>query len=109
MNRMSSACVCHINPRECKWCLERTETNPGRLERLKKLGGTPMTTVWDMSEDDLVWLIEQAERVQALEETLAFYADVNNHPVVFTAVERDGGYRARKELGRLEKWEIARE
>lgn len=59
--------------------------------------------------EDWFWLQEQAGRTLALEETLEFYADANNHPIVFTAIERDGGYRARKELGRLEKWEIARE
>src|SRR5690606_9937569 len=47
-------------------------------------------TIWDMSEDDLVWLIEQAERVQELEQqnkrykqALEFYADEETYETKF--------------------------
>lgn len=51
--------------------LDRTdETFTERLERLKELGAEPQTTVWDMSENDLAWLIEQLSK--ALEDAKEF-------------------------------------
>ena len=41
-------------------------TDKERLERIIQMQYDGYT-IWDMSEDDLVWLIEQAERVQELE------------------------------------------
>ena len=41
-------------------------TDKERLERIIQMQYDGYT-IWDMSENDLVWLIEQAERVQELE------------------------------------------
>jgi|SRR5690606_35193867 len=41
-------------------------TDKERLERIIQMQYDGYT-IWDMSEDDLVWLIEQAERVYELE------------------------------------------
>lgn len=41
-------------------------TDKERLERIIQMQYDGYT-IWDMSEDDLVWLIEQAGRVQELE------------------------------------------
>lgn len=51
------------------------ETFTERLGRLKELGAEPQTTVWDMSESDLTWLIEQVEsRTKSLGILVADYA-----------------------------------
>src|SRR5690625_4811120 len=42
-------------------------TGKKRLERIIQMQYDGYT-IWDMGENDLVWLIEQAERVQELEE-----------------------------------------
>lgn len=39
------------------------ETVEERLERLRNLGANPQTTVWDMSESDLAFLIDHASLV----------------------------------------------
>ena len=60
-------------------------TDKERLERIIQMQYDGYT-IWDMSEDDLVWLIEQAGRVQELErkieryrETLTYYAEESNY------------------------------
>jgi len=60
-------------------------TDKERLERIIQMQYDGYT-IWDMSEDDLVWLIEQAGRVQELErkieryrEALTFYAEKSNY------------------------------
>ena len=60
-------------------------TGKERLERIIQMQYDGYT-IWDMSEDDLTWLVEQAERVEGLEgkieryrEALEFYADRENY------------------------------
>lgn len=60
-------------------------TDKERLERIIQMQYDGYT-IWDMGENDLVWLIEQAGRVQKLEqqnkryrEALTFYAEENNY------------------------------
>src|SRR5690606_343569 len=60
-------------------------TDKERLERIIQMQYDGYT-IWDMGEDDLVWLIEQAGRVQELErkieryrEALTFYAEKSNY------------------------------
>lgn len=70
-----------------------------RLERIIQMQYDGYT-IWDMGEDDLVWLIEQAERVQELEqqnkryrEALEFYADEESYEpleVQIGAVTKEG-------------------
>ena len=52
-------------------------TGKERLERIIQMQYDGYT-IWDMSEDDLVWLIEQAERVQELEEEKERYQSGRN-------------------------------
>ena len=47
-------------------------TGKKRLERIIQMQYDGYT-IWDMSEDDLVWLIEQAERVYELEGKIERY------------------------------------
>ena len=47
-------------------------TGKERLERIIQMQYDGYT-IWDMSEDDLVWLVEQAERVYELEEKIERY------------------------------------
>lgn len=44
-----------------------SETNLEKLKRLENLGAEECTTVWDMSENDLSWLIKRAGEAQELE------------------------------------------
>src|SRR5690625_51165 len=46
-----------------------------RLEEIKQHQWDGYT-IWDMSEDDLIWLIKQAERVKELEEENAGLHDI---------------------------------
>ena len=90
-------------------------TGKERLERIIQMQYDGYT-IWDMSEDDLVWLIEQAGRVQELErkieryrEALEFYANEETYEMKFvantdeigvplTVIELDEGKKARKAL-----------
>jgi len=90
-------------------------TGKERLERIIQMQYDGYT-IWDMSEDDLVWLIEQAERVQELErkieryrEALEFYANEETYEMKFvantdeigvplTVIELDEGKKARQAL-----------
>ena len=47
-------------------------TGKKRLERIIQMQYDGYT-IWDMSEDDLVWLVEQAERVYELEGKIERY------------------------------------
>ena len=47
-------------------------TDKERLERIIQMQYDGYT-IWDMSEDDLVWLIEQAGRAQELEQQIKRY------------------------------------
>ena len=49
-------------------------TGKERLERIIQMQYDGYT-IWDMSEDDLVWLIEQTGRVQELEENIKRYRE----------------------------------
>ena len=49
-------------------------TDKERLERIIQMQYDGYT-IWDMSEDDLVWLTEQAERVQELERKIKRYRE----------------------------------
>lgn len=42
-------------------------TNKERLESIKDKLNDFQTTVWDLSEDDYMWLVEQAEKLEVLE------------------------------------------
>lgn len=86
----------------------RRMTGKERLERIIQMQYDGYT-IWDMSEDDLVWLIEQAGRVQELErkieryrETLEFYANKINYLTFIengkSNIEHDQGERARQAL-----------
>ena len=90
-------------------------TDKERLERIIQMQYDGYT-IWDMGEDDLVWLIEQAGRVQELErkieryrEALEFYADEETYEMKFvantdeigvplTVIELDEGKKARQAL-----------
>ena len=88
-------------------------TGKERLERIIQMQYDGYT-IWDMSEDDLVWLIEQAERVYELEgkieryrAALEFYADRDNYEPdhydpdahdYTSMIARDKGATARKAL-----------
>ena len=47
-------------------------TDKERLERIIQMQYDGYT-IWDMAEDDLVWLVEQAGRVQELERKIERY------------------------------------
>lgn len=49
-------------------------TDKERLERIIQMQYDGYT-IWDMGEDDLVWLIEQAGRVQGLEREIERYRE----------------------------------
>ena len=49
-------------------------TGKERLERIIQMQYDGYT-IWDMSEDDLVWLIEQTEKVQELERKIERYRE----------------------------------
>ncbi|HLG26745.1 MAG TPA: hypothetical protein VI423_03075 [Paenisporosarcina sp.] len=58
-------------------------SNVGRLESIKAKLSNFATTVWDISEDDYIFLYEQAERVEELESTITvldndFQKDIMN-------------------------------
>mgnify|MGYP001499105117 CR=1 FL=1 len=88
-------------------------TGKERLERIIQMQYDGYT-IWDMSEDDLVWLVEQAERVYELErkigryhEALKFYADRENYEHEHydpdthdytSMIDHDKGATARKAL-----------
>ena len=79
-------------------------TDKERLERIIQMQYDGYT-IWDMSEDDLVWLIEQAGRAQELEQQIKRY-----RKAIKECVERmnEGGAGTRSFIYEklIEVWEV---
>lgn len=97
---MSNFCTCHINPKECKWCLEgvnpmTTETNKQLFDKvLQRHFPTETNAEWFKRADELLtavvemgdghgkhkegikvleWLIQRAKLAQELDEEKEFF------------------------------------
>ena len=79
-------------------------TDKERLERIIQMQYDGYT-IWDMGEDDLVWLIEQAGRVQGLEREIERYREA-----IRECIERmnEGGAGTRSFIYEklIEVWEV---
>lgn len=85
---MSSACVCHIDPNECEWCLTGMETvsqvNVKRLNEIKEIRKIDYSKRHDsflinLGIGNVNFLIEQAERAQELKNKFSNLQELNHH------------------------------